>query len=169
MLPGLSVGTFTLLHVLISLAGIVSGIAVVRGMLASDRMPRWTAGFLATTGLTSLTGFPLPPFGIDPPRVIGVILLVLLAVAVLGYYGFRLRGAWRWIYAVTAIIALYLNVFMFIVQAFQKVFFLNALAPTQSELPFVIVQAVALIGFAVFGFLAVRSFRPKAAGASLVT
>ena len=169
MLLGLSVETFTLLHVLISLAAIITGFIVARGMLASDRMPRWTAGFLAATVLTSLTGFPLPPFGIDPPRLIGVISLVLLVVAVLGYYGFRLRGAWRWIYAVTAVIALYLNVFVFIVQAFQKVFFLNALAPTQSELPFVIVQAVALIGFAALGFLAVRRFHPRASDASLVT
>jgi hypothetical protein len=109
---------------------------------------------------TSLTGFPLPPFGFDPPRAIGIISLVLLAGAILGYYVFRLLGSWRWIYVVTAITSLYLNVFVLVVQAFQKIAFLQPLAPTQSEPPFVVAQAIVLALFAGLGFLSVRRFYP---------
>ncbi len=160
MILGLSFGTFTQLHVIISIIGIVSGLVVVWGMLESKKLASWTAVFLAFTVLTSITGFPLPPFGFDPPRAIGIISLVLLAGAILGYYVFRLRGSWRWIYVVTAVTSLYLNVFVFVVQAFQKIAFLQPLAPTQSEPPFVVAQAIVLALIAGVGFLAVRRFYP---------
>ncbi len=160
MILGLSFETFTQLHVIISIIGIVSGLVVVWGMLESKKLASWPAVFLAFTVLTSITGFPLPPFGYDPPRAIGIISLVLLAGAILGYYVFRLRGSWRWIYVATAVISLYLNVFVFVVQAFQKIAFLQPLAPTQSEPPFVVAQAIVLALFAGLGFQSVRRFYP---------
>jgi hypothetical protein len=106
------------IHVLLSLIGIASGLVVLYGLLAGRPLGGWTALFLATTILTSVTGFPLSPFGFDPPRVVGTISLVLLALAVVAFYGLRLAGAWRRIYVAMA--ALYLNVFVGVVQAFQK-------------------------------------------------
>jgi hypothetical protein len=149
-------------HVALSLIGIASGFVVVYGMMARSAFPGWTALFLATTILTSVTGFPLPPYGFDPPRAIGVLSLVLLAAAVAGLYLFKLAGAWRWIYIVTAIASLYLNTFVAVVQSFQKLAFLQPLAPTQSEPPFVIAQLVVLVAFIALGVLAVRRFRPVA-------
>jgi hypothetical protein len=151
-------------HVAISLIGIATGLVVVYGMVSGKSYPGWTALFLTTTILTSLSGFPLPPFGFDPPRAIGVILLVLLAVAVAALYGFHLAGAWRWIYVGSAVIALYLNVFVGVVQAFQKLPFLQPLAPTQSEPPFVIVQVAVLAAFIVIGVVAGLRFRPAPRG-----
>jgi len=147
-------------HVGLSLIGIASGFVVVYGMMTGSPFPGWTALFLATTILTSVTGFPLPPYGFDPPRAIGVLSLVLLAAAVAGLYLFKLAGAWRWIYIVTAIASLYLNTFVAVVQSFQKLAFLQPLAPTQSEPPFVIAQLVVLVAFIALGVLAVRRFRP---------
>jgi hypothetical protein len=149
-------------HVGLSLIGIASGFVVVYGMMTGSPFPGWTALFLATTILTSVTGFPLPPYGFDPPRAIGVLSLVLLAAAVAGLYLFKLAGAWRWIYIVTAIASLYLNTFVAVVQSFQKLAFLQPLAPTQSEPPFVIAQLVVLVAFIALGVLAVRRFRPVA-------
>jgi hypothetical protein len=147
-------------HVGLSLIGIASGFVVLYGLVTGTPFAGWTALFLATTILTSVTGFPLPPFGFDPPRAIGVLSLVLLAAAVAGLYLFNLAGAWRWIYIVTAVTALYLNVFVAIVQSFQKISFLQPLAPTQSEPPFVVAQVVVLVAFIVLGALAVIRFRP---------
>ena len=131
------------------------------GLISTRLSSHWTAIFLATTILTSLTGFPLAPFGFDPPRAVGVISLALLAVAVAAYCGFHLAGAWRWIFVGSAVTALYLNAFVLIVQSFKKALFLNALAPTQSEGPFVATQAVALMAFIALGVWAVRSSRPQ--------
>ncbi len=138
-------------HVAVSLVGILSGLVVLYGLLFGRPSGAWTAVFLATTILTSLTGFPLPPFGFDPPRAVGVISLVLLALAVAAYYAFHLAGAWRWIYVASAVAALYLNVFVGIVQSFLKLPFLNALAPTQSEPPFVVTQGIVLLAFVALG------------------
>ena len=149
------------IHVILSLIGIVSGFVVLYGLLTARPFGAWTAIFLATTILTSLTGFPLAPFGFDAARAIGVISLVLLAAAVVALYAFHLAGPWRWIYIVTAATALYLNVFVGVVQAFQKLPFLQPLAPTQSEPPFVVAQLVVLVAFIVIGVLAVRRFHPK--------
>src|SRR3954451_20045326 len=125
MILGIPTDTFLLFHVLISLLGIASGLVVLYGLLSGKPSGFWTGLFLVTTILTSLTGFPLPPFGFDPPRAIGIILLVLLAFAVAALYLFHLAGAWRWIYIVTAVTSLYLNVFVGVVQSFQKLSFLQ--------------------------------------------
>jgi hypothetical protein len=163
MILGLSIGTFTVVHVIISVIAIVSGLVALWGMLGDRNFAGWTAAFLAFTVLTSITGFPIPPFGIDPPRIIGILSLVLLVGAVLSYYAFHLRGAWRWIYVITAVISLYLNVFVFVIQSFQKISFLQPLAPTQSEPPFVVAQVVVLALFAAAGFLSVRRFHSASA------
>ena len=109
---GIPTDTFLQIHVVLSLVGIASGLVVLYGLLTGNPLGAWTAVFLATTILTGITGFPLPPFGFDPPRAVGVILLILLTLAVAALYAFRLAGAWRSIYIVTAIMALYLNVFV---------------------------------------------------------
>jgi hypothetical protein len=165
MILGLSLPAFTTVHVAISLVGIASGIVVVLGMAAGHRLPGWTALFLATTILTSVSGFLFPFTQILPSHILGAISLVVLAVALIARYGFRLGGAWRWVYVVSAVLAFYFNAFVGVVQAFQKLPFLQALAPTQSEPPFAVAQAALLVVLAVLGFLAVRRFRPVAAPA----
>src|SRR5580693_3457892 len=135
------------IHVILSLIGILSGLVFLYGLLAGSFSGAWTAIFLVTTILTSVTGFPVPPFGFDPPRAVGVISLVLLALAVAALYAFRLAGAWRWIYVAAAVAALYPNVFVAVALAFQKLPLLHALAPTQSEPPFLVSQIVVLAAF----------------------
>jgi hypothetical protein len=151
------------IHVALSLVGIASGLIVLYGLLTGNALGGWTALFLATTILTSVTGFPLAPFGFDPPRAIGTFSLILLAIAVGAYYLFHLAGAWRWVYVVTAMTSLYLNCFVLVFQGFLKVPALHDLAPTQSEPPFLIAQSAVLIVFVVLGFLAVRKFHPRTA------
>jgi hypothetical protein len=146
------------IHVALSLVGIVSGLVVFYGLLTRRAFGGWTVLFLVTTILTSVTGFPLPPSGFDPPRAVGVVSLVLLAIAVAALYAFKLAGAWRWIYVATAVAALYLNVFVGIIQAFLKLPPLHALAPTQSEPPFVVAQLVVLVIFVALGVLAAIRF-----------
>lgn len=158
--------TLTLVHVLLSLIGIISGFVVVVGLLTAKRLNGWTALFLGTTVATSVTGFFFPFHGVTPAIVVGIISLVVLAVAIVARHARRLAGAWRWIYVVTAMVALYLNVFVLIVQLFQKVPALKALAPTQSEPPFLVTQLVWLILFLVLTILSVIKFRneePRAA------
>ena len=133
MILGMSVGAFTLLHVIISLVAIGSGLIVVGGMFASNRLHRTTALFLFTTVLTSVTGFLFPIHGFTPALGVGILSCVILAVALFALYREHLVGAWRWIYVITAIVSLYFNVFVLVVQSFMKVSALNALAPTQSE------------------------------------
>ena len=151
------------IHVALSLIGIASGLIVLYGLLTANALGGWTALFLVTTILTSATGFPLPPFGFDPPRAIGILSLILLAIAVGAYYLFHLAGWWRWVYVVTAMAALYLNCFVLVFQGFLKVQALHDLAPTQSEPPFLAAQGAVLILFVVLGFFAVRKFHPEAA------
>ena len=157
---GIPTGVFLEIHVTLSLIGIVAGLIVLYGLLTGRAYGGWTALFLATTILTSVTGFPLPPFGLDPARMVGILSLVLLVIAVAAYSIFRLGGAWRWIYIVTAMMALYLNCFVGVIQAFAKLPPLHALAPTQSEPPFLAAQIALLALFVVLGFVAVRKFRP---------
>jgi hypothetical protein len=145
-------------HVVVSLIGIGTGLAVAYWLGTGKPHAGWTATFLVTTILTSLTGFPLPATQLLPSHILGIISIVLLSIAVSALYIYRLRGAWRWIYVVSAIIALYLNVFVGVVQSFQKIAFLRALAPTQSEGPFLAVQIAVLAFFIVAGVLAVRRF-----------
>lgn len=161
MILGMSVSTFTGVHVVLSLIGIFSGFIVLFGMFGARRLPGWTAEFLLTTVLTSVTGFFFPRDHLLPSHVVGIISLVLLALAILALYGYRLARSWRWIYVAGAVAALYLNVFVGVVQAFQKLTFLQPLAPTQTEPPFLIAQAVVLAVFVLFGIVAVRSFYPE--------
>jgi hypothetical protein len=163
MILGLSLGAFTLLHVLISLVGIASGLVVLFGMVNNRRLPGWTEVFLATTVLTSATGFLFPLTGFGPPEVIGTISLIALAGALFALYGRKLSGAWRVVYVVTAVLSLYFNVFVGLVQAFQKVAFMHALAPKGSEPPFLVAQLVLLAAFVFFGYRAVKQFHPAAA------
>ena len=160
MIVGLSIENFIILHVAISLVAIVSGLVVLAGMLQARRLPGWTTLFLVTTILTSVTGFMFPIAGLTPAIIVGLISVVLLAIAVAALYLKRMNGAWRWIYVTTAVLSLYFNVFVLIVQSFQKVPALQKLAPTQSEPPFQIVQGVALAVFVISGIVAMRRFRP---------
>jgi hypothetical protein len=148
------------LHVLLSLAGIVSGLVVLFAMIQGRLLNGWTAFFLTSTVLTSATGFLLPSMGFDPARRVGVISLVALAVAIVALYSFRLRGAWRWIYVGTAAFALYLNCFVGVVQAFLKIPALHALAPKGTEPPFAVAQLLVLALFVILGILALRRFHP---------
>ena len=162
MIFGMSIATFTTVHVALSLAGIASGFVVVFGMIEGKPSGVWTAIFLLTTVLTSITGFPIPPLGFDPPRAIGLLSLLLLTLAIVALLVFHLARSWRWIYAVTTIAALYFNCFVGVVQTFQKISFFRSLAPTQSEPPFAIAQIAVLIIFIVLGVLAVKRFTPSA-------
>jgi hypothetical protein len=168
MIFGMSVASFTTVHVVLSLIGIVSGIIVLFGMLSAKRLDGLTAIFLAATVLTSVTGFFFHSASFGPPHVIGVISLVVLVVAILALYVYRLAGSWRWIYVAGAVLALYFNVFVGVVQAFQKLPFLSPLAPTQSEPPFLIAQTVVLAIFVVLGGIALKTFRPEARGAGVI-
>ena len=153
---------YTIAHVVISLIAIAAGFIVAYGMFGSNRLEGWTALFLFATVLTSLTGFGFPFDQVLPSHVVGVLSLVVLLIAILGYYFYRLAGAWRWIYVVSALVALWFNVFVLIVQAFQKIPFLQPLAPTQSEPAFQIAQGAALVVFIAMGIFAVRKFHPPA-------
>jgi hypothetical protein len=163
MTLGLSVSAFTTLHVVISLIGIGSGSIVLYGMLSAQKLAGWTTLFLATTILTSVTGFMFPFNSLLPSHIVGAISLLVLTIALVALYAFRLAGPWRWVYVTTALAALYLNVFVGVVQAFQKLAFLQRLAPTQSEPPFAVAQVALVAIFLGLGFLAVRRFHPKGA------
>jgi hypothetical protein len=143
-------------HIFISLVGMFAGFVVLFGLLGGSLNAGWTALFLAATILTSVTGFPLPPFGFDPPRVVGVLSLGLLALAVIALYGFRLDGPWRLVFIFGSVAALYLNVFVGVTQAFQKLAFLQPLAPTLTEPPFLGTQLLVLAAFVLLGVLAAR-------------
>jgi magnesium-transporting ATPase (P-type) len=146
--------------VLISLVGIAAGLIAMVGLLISNPLRGWTALFLITTILTSATGFLFPFTSLLPSHIVGILSLLLLAVAVVALYVRHLAGVWRPVYVVTAMVSLYLNVFVLIIQAFQKVGPLHALAPTQTELPFVAVQGATLLVFIAVTLLAARRFRP---------
>ena len=165
MILGMSLSTFVTVHVIISLIAIVSGLVVMFGLLTSKSMPGLTAIFLLFTILTSATGFLIPPLLSEkllPSHIVGALSLVLLAIACIALYGMKLSGAWRWIYAVTALLSLYLNVFVLVIQGFLKVPALHALAP--GEPPggpvFAVVQLIVLVFFVIVIIGAVRRFRP---------
>jgi hypothetical protein len=166
MILGMSLQTFALLHVIISLIAIASGVVVMLGMLGSHRLASWTALFLLTTILTSVTGFMFPIHGFTPASGVGGISLVVLAIALIALYGKHLDGAWRWIYVVTALTALWLNVFVLIVQAFEKLVLLNPSAPQVGppfaepvNTHFAIAQGAALAIIVALGIIAVFKFR----------
>ena len=157
MIFGMTILTFV--HVLLSLIGILAGLVVMFGLLTSKALKRWTAVFIWSTVATSVTGFFFPFHRFLPSHAIGIISLLALAVAIYALYGMHLAGAWRRIYAITAMIALYLNVFVLIAQLFDKVPALRALAPTKTEAPFKQAQLAALVVFVVLTILAAIKFR----------
>jgi hypothetical protein len=159
----LGLQVFTLVHVLVSLVGIVAGFVAMFGWIRNQVRARWTLVFLITTILTSVTGFFFPFTQFLPSHAVGILSLVILPVAVLGLYVYHLKGAWRWLYAVSAVTALYLNMFVLVVQLFLKVPPLHALAPTQAEPPFLIAQLLNLGYFIWLGVTATRKSRAKAA------
>jgi hypothetical protein len=158
--------TFTVVHVALSLIGILSGFIVVFGMLAAKRLGGVTAIFLLTTVLTSVTGFFFPFHGVTPGIIVGIISLVVLAIAILALYGRHLAGHWRWVYAITAMMAQYLNCFVLVAQLYEHVPALHALDPTQSGAPFKITQLGVLVLFVVLASAVVTKFHPRPAGAA---
>src|SRR5437764_3633352 len=126
MILGMSIGAFTILHVIITIVAIGSGLIVVGGMFASHKLPGTTALFLFTTALTSLTGFLFPIHGFTPALGVGIVACVILAVALFALYKVHLVGAWRWIYVITAVVSLYLNFLVLVVSCFVKVSALHA-------------------------------------------
>lgn len=164
MIFGMTQETFTLAHVIISVVGILSGALMLAGMIGGGRLGGWAILFLVSTIATSVTGFMFPFNGFGRSQVVGAMSLSLLAVALIAlaaHHVLRLGGVWPAVYAVAAVAALYLNVFVGVVQAFRKLPLLDAMAPTQTELPFVAVQALVLVAFIVLGFAAVRRFDPE--------
>lgn len=153
--------TFAKVHVVISLIAIFAGFVVTFGLLTAKRLNGWTALFLVMTLLTSVTGFFFPFHGLSPPIAFGIVTLLLLAIAIFARFGRKLSSAWRWTYAITAMLALYLNVFVLIVELFRRVPALKALAPTQAGLPFAVAQLVTLIIFVLLTVLATIRFRPQ--------
>jgi hypothetical protein len=165
MILGMSLDTFVLVHVIISLIGIVAGLVVMFGMLGSNRMPGLTAIFLLFTILTSATGFLIPPLVSEkllPSHMIGLLSLILLAIACIALYLMRLSGSWRWIYVLTALISLYFNVFVLVIQSFLKIPALTALAPGNPPTGpvFAVVQGIVLVFFVVMIIGVWRRFRP---------
>ncbi|MGH9499340.1 MAG: hypothetical protein ACRD3L_09380 [Terriglobales bacterium] len=155
----MSLETYTRMHVVISLIGIGSGLVVVFGMLKGRLLHGWNGLFLLTTVLTSVTGFGFPFEHLLPSHKVGIISLVVLAIAIVARYGKNLAGSWRRTYIITAVIALYLNCFVLVVQGFMKVPALHAMAPTQQEPPFLAAQLVLLAIFIGLGAGAVKKFR----------
>ena len=162
MMLGMSLATFTIVHVLISVAAIAAGFLVVFGLLAGKRLDSWTSLFLAASVLTDVTGFMFPFEKVTPGIKLGIISLVVLAITLAARYAFHMTGAWRSIYSVGATLALYLNVFVLVVQLFEKVPALHALAPTGSEPAFLVAQLVVLAGFLALGSFATIRFRHAA-------
>lgn len=166
MLLGLSLPAFTALHVVISLVAIAAGFVVAVAMSNGRHLPTWTAVFLATTVLTSVTGFLFPFTKIGPPHVFGVVSLAVLAFAIPALYVFGLDGWWRPVYVLGSLLCLYLNAVVAIVQAFQKIAFFRALAPTQSEPPFLVAQLLLLAAIAALAVQGARHFPSAAAAAA---
>jgi hypothetical protein len=152
---------YTIIHTLISLVAIFTGFVVLFGLLAGNRLDGWTKWFLITAVATTVTGFFFPFHGLTPAFILGLITVPVLAITVYARYPKRLAGAWRWIYAVGAVLTLYFNVFVAIVQSFEKIPALHAMAPTQTEQPFKLTQLSVLGLFIVLGFVAALRFRPE--------
>jgi hypothetical protein len=158
MMLGMTLSTFTLFHVVLSLVGIASGLIVVYGLMTGKRLDGWTATFLVFTVLTSLTGFLFPFTHLLPSHVVGILSLLMLAVAIVARYPRRLEGAWRRIYVICAMVALYLNCFVLVAQMFLKLPALHALAPKGNEPPFLIAQLALLAIFVWLTIVAARRF-----------
>lgn len=162
MILGMSISAFTILHVMISIIGVASGLIVLGGLLSGHRLSIMTPVFLITTLATTLGGFLFPFTGFTPAIGVGIVSTLVLAVTIAARYAFRLRGFWRRVYAGGAILSLYLNAFVLVAQSFQKVPGLNVFAPTGSEPAFVVTQAIVLVLFIVFGLMSLRRFHSGA-------
>jgi K+-transporting ATPase A subunit len=158
---GLDPTVLTPVHVAISLAAIGAGFVVLYGLVTARRRSGWTAFFLATTAATSLSGFLFPFERFLPSHAFGILSMLIFPATLFALYGRGLAGRWRATYVVTALVLLYLNVFVLVAQGFQKVPALKSLAPTQSEPPFAVAQGLVLAFFAAATVLAVRRFRPR--------
>lgn len=164
MILGLfSLSAYTIMHVIISLVAIATGLVVLVGVLGGKRLDGWTFWFLLTTALTSITGFGFPFDHLLPSHIVGIISLAALLLAIVARYAFDLAGPWRGLYVFAAMLALWFNVFVLVAQAFQKVSALKALAPTQADPPFLIAQTVVMVLFIIMGIAALRKFHPPAA------
>lgn len=155
----ISLPLFTLIHVVLSVLGIIAGLVVVGGLLAGTRLDGWSAFFLGTTVVTSVTGFGFPTKMVSPAQVVGVLSLLVLALCLAARYWKQLQGRWRATYVVSTVLALYLNVFVLVVQLFAKTPALAQLAPTQQEPPFAVTQGLVLLLFAWIGRTSLRTFR----------
>jgi len=160
----MTASTYTLVHVLLSVVGIGSGFVVMYGLLTGKRLNGWTALFLASTVATCVTGFGFPFDRLLPSHKVGIVSLAALGIAIVGRYAFHLAGAWRWIYVIGSAVALYLNVFVAVVQAFLRVPVLNAIAPNQTEPLFLLTQLVVVAGFGVLAILAATRSRNDSVG-----
>jgi hypothetical protein len=156
---------FTIFHTLISLVGIIAGLVVLHGLLVNKRYDSWTLWFLVTTVATSVTGFLFPVHRFMPSHALGILSLLILPVAIYARYARRMVGHWRLTYVITAMIALYLNCFVLVVQSFMKIPPLKAVAPTQSEPPFAVAQLILLLAFILSTVLGAIRFHPKPQGA----
>ena len=164
MILGLfSLSAYTIMHVIVSLVAIATGLVVLVGVLGGKRLDGWTFWFLLTTALTSITGFGFPFDHLLPSHIVGIISLAALLLAIVARYAFDLAGPWRGLYVFAAMLALWFNVFVLVAQAFQKVSALKALAQTQADPPFLIAQTMVMVLFIIMGIAALRKFHPPAA------
>ena len=152
---------YTIIHTLISLVAIVTGLVVLFGLLAGKRLDGWTKWFLITAVATTVTGFFFPFHGLTPALTLGIMSSIVLVITTIARYPKHLTGAWRWLYTIGAVISLYFNLVVFVTQAFEKVPFLHAMAPTQTEGPFKLTQLLVLALFFILGLAAVIRFRPE--------
>jgi len=150
---------FTFFHVVISLVAILSGLAILFGMMSGKRLDGWTALFLLIAVATDITGFMFPYHGFTPGIGVGIVSMVVLAIALFARYSRRMAGGWRRIYAITAVIAVYFNIFVLVAQFFEHVPSMHVLAPTGSEPPFLIAQVIVMVIFIALGIAAVKGFR----------
>jgi len=160
MILGMSIATFTLVHTVLSLVGIVTGLVVAGGLVTGTRVNRWAAVFLVTTVLANASGFGFPFDKVLPSHVVGIVSLVVLAAVIVADHVKHLAGSWRTTYAVGVVLATYLNVFVLVAQLFKRIPVLFLLAPTQSEPPFALTQLLVLALFVWLGVAAVKGFRP---------
>ena len=154
---------YTIIHTLISLAAIFTGLIVLLGMIGGKRLDSWTKWFLITAVLTTVTGFFFPFHGVTPAIILGIITVPVLAITICARYSKRLIGPWRWVYVIGAVMTLYFNLFVLVVQLFQKVAALHASAPTKTESPFKLTQIAVLIVSILLAIVAVIRFRPEPA------
>src|SRR5881296_43476 len=152
---------YTIIHTLISLAAVFTGLIVLFGMIGGKRLDGWTKWFLISAVLTTATGFFFPFHGVTPAIILGIISLPFLALTISARYAKHLAGSWRWIYVIGAVICLYFNLFVAVVQAFEKIPALHALAPTQTEPPFKLTQLIVLLVSALLAIIAMIRFHPK--------